>query len=92
MSSTGQWERKGPPDLLVDKLLAIHQKSDRIMAVDEDHSNLVKFGADDSDCRVIIDCVHNIAENNERLSPTKIVITNSQYGLPEGGKQDVTGQ
>jgi len=71
MSPTGRWERNGPPKLLVDKLSAIQRKSDQIMAIDEDHSNLVKFGADDPDCRVIIDYVHDIAKDAERPVSTK---------------------
>lgn len=37
------------------------------MPIDEDHSNLVKFGADDPDCRVIIDYLYEIANDTRRM-------------------------
>jgi hypothetical protein len=33
------------------------------MPIDEDHSNLVKFRADDQDCQAIITFMHDIAAN-----------------------------
>lgn len=61
--SSGQWRRDGPLDLLVDKSSAIQQNSDLLMPIDEDHSNLVKFGADDQNCQAIINFISSVASS-----------------------------
>lgn len=62
-SASGQWRRDGPLDLLVDKSSAIQQSSSQYMPIDEDHSNLVKFGADDQDCQAIINFMNATVAN-----------------------------
>ncbi|EHK18734.1 uncharacterized protein TRIVIDRAFT_66772 [Trichoderma virens Gv29-8] len=59
----GQWRRDGPPDLLVNKSSAIQKNSELYIPIDEDHSNLVKFGVDDQDCQAIITFMHSIGTN-----------------------------
>jgi hypothetical protein len=40
------------------------------MPVDEDHSNLVKFGADNQDCQAIMNFIHEaVEEASTRLQP-----------------------
>ncbi|KAK3360460.1 hypothetical protein B0T25DRAFT_535690 [Lasiosphaeria hispida] len=53
-NALGEWTRGGPKELLVDKSSAIQRKSSLYLPVDEDHSNMVKFGADDQDCQAIL--------------------------------------
>lgn len=52
--ASGQWTKGGPKELLVDKASAIQRNSSLNMPVDEDHSNMVKFGTDDQNCQAIL--------------------------------------
>jgi hypothetical protein len=61
------------------------------MPVDQDHSDLVKFGADDPDCQVIIDYIHHIAKITEQLSSPKRGTVNSHCTSPSGAEDDVIG-
>lgn len=47
----------------MDKSSAIQQNSDLLMPIDEDHSNLVKFGADDQNCQAIINFISSVASS-----------------------------
>lgn len=88
MSSGGKWEKNGRAVLLVDKSSAIQLKSDRIVAVDEDHSNMVKFGADDSNCRVIIDYINDAAKNVEQLTFKKATRGKSNWRSSYNDRDD----
>ncbi|KAK0644435.1 hypothetical protein B0T16DRAFT_460495 [Cercophora newfieldiana] len=68
-TKSGQWQRGGPRALLVDKASGIQRNSIQTMPVDEDHSNLVKFGADDQDCQAIISFMNRVAEETSPTEP-----------------------
>ncbi|KAE8453313.1 hypothetical protein EG329_011380 [Mollisiaceae sp. DMI_Dod_QoI] len=86
-TASGQWRRDGPLDLLVDKSSAIQQSSNDHLPIDEDHSNLVKFGADDQDCQAIVDFIYDtaaaISSNSAKPSEASSVFDQSRPGSDE---------
>ena len=56
MSDTGQWEREGPYELLVDKQSATQADPDprNCFPINEDHSDMVKFADDSPEYRIMI--------------------------------------
>lgn len=53
----------------MDKTSAIHQNSKIAIPIDQDHSHLVKFGADDQDCQAILTFLHRASKKAHNRVP-----------------------